>query len=351
MVLSRGHGDFYHRYRPRTFDEIVGHKSVVKSLRKVATSKDVAQAYLFSGNSGCGKTTAARVLSSAINCEHLDGDNPCTVCPTCQSIIESRNSDIYEINAAEARGIDVIRELGRQASRYPVFSKNKVFILDEAHSLTKDAQQSLLKIMEEVPKNVFIILCSTEPSKIIATVRNRCQHFKFPSLSDSDILSLISGVWDLEGLPLLPNLQSILGKVVEYAEGSPRASLVGLQQIAQAAASMEGEALSIGDVAGLLEIVGEVEASVIDICRLLIRGGSWSDLMELLKSTSASPETIRMSVLGYFRSSLMKPHSFNEAEKFAEVMSTFIEPFYQVKPENNLVLALFKALKIMRGRR
>lgn len=341
MVLPRGTGDFYHKYRPQTFSEIVGHSAVVGSLRKVATMASPAQSYLFSGDSGCGKTTAARILAMALNCSSKAADgSPCTKCDSCRSIMEGRLPDVVEINAADTRGIDDIRALKEQASLSPVFCDNKVFILDEAHSLTKDAQQMLLKLLEEAPKGVFTILCSTDPQKIIPTVRNRCQTYKFPKLSSSEVSQLVKEVWALEGNPAGKLIDDALKLVVEAADGSARAALVSLQQVYQALSGDSSGTITLQDIQEMLSVASEETVAGLELARALSSGAKWSELMQIVKSTTFHPEAIRMSVLGYFRSCLMSrpsPRNYN-------VMKAFSQPFVGPKPENSLVMAIYEAL-------
>ena len=192
MVLPHGTGDLYHKYRPRKFGEIAGHKEVVYSVRQAVLNKEPSQAYLLIGESGTGKTTTARIMALSLNCENRseEGD-PCLECRSCKNILSGSCPDMIEVNAADTRGIGDIRNLCQSMINMPMFLKNKVYILDEAHQLTKEAQSSLLKELEEAPKHVFIILCSTEPKKILNTVKNRCQRFVFNSLRRSELLNLV----------------------------------------------------------------------------------------------------------------------------------------------------------------
>jgi DNA polymerase III subunit gamma/tau len=352
-VVSRGNGDLYHRYRPCKFSEIYGHKSVVKSLSKVALSDNTGNSYLFIGSSGCGKTTAARILAMSLNCPNLskNGD-PCAECRSCLSIMAGVNPDVQEINAAEARGIDEIRRIKDSMALSSLTAKNKVYILDECHSLTKDAQQSLLKVLEESPKGVYIVLCSTEPKKLLPTVTNRCQKFKFDRLSAQEIKGLVTHVF-LDSLPeewfekaSAGHLDGVLDLVINKAQGSPRAALVYLQQVLQ----LENiEECTTEGVAKLLDDSTEAEALSIELCRALIQRKPWNELVALFKAINVPPEVVRLTVLGYFRSVLLKANKWHDAKRASEVMECFITPYYEVRPENNLVLSLFKAKEILSG--
>lgn len=350
-VVSRGSGDLYHRYRPCKFSEIYGHKSVVNSLSKVALSKDTGNSYLFFGASGCGKTTAARILAMALNCNSLDKKgNPCAECSSCMSIMDGVNPDVQEINAAEARGIDEIRRIKDSMALSSFTARNKIYILDECHSLTKDAQQSLLKVLEESPKSVYIILCSTEPKKLLPTVTNRCQKFKFDRLPVAEIRRLVKdaflGSLDPEWFERYStsHIDAILNLIVEKAGGSARSALVYLQQVLQLE---ELDKCSLEEIGNLLDDANESEALAIELCRALISRKPWSALVEIYKEIVVPPEVVRLTVLGYFRAVLLKANNHRDAKQAASVMECFLTPFYDVRPENSLVVALFKAREVL----
>jgi len=341
-------GDFYHKYRPRAFDEVCGHDDVIRSIRKVPCLASPSQAYLFTGESGCGKTTTARILSMALNCTERSSDehNPCRECKSCKAISEGRSPDVQEINAADTRGIDEIRRIKESMSLAPMGSKNKIFVLDECHSLTKDAQNSLLKVLEEAPKNVFIILCSTVPQKILATVKNRCQKFDFPRLSGPSLVSLLQFVSDHAGLDFEDTIGA-LHLVAESSENSPRAALVCMQQLHQAFhSSFQVTNRQVVDT--ISGYVG-VEDSAINICRALVKRARWTELVNLYKDAPSgiSPEAVRMSVLGFFRTCLLNAKNMGDADRYAAVMALFDVPFSYVKPENSLVLNLYRAWKAL----
>jgi len=355
-VVSRGSGDLYHRYRPCKFSEIYGHKSVVSSLKKVALSKNNSSSYLFFGSSGCGKTTAARILAMALNCDNLDAKgDPCAECRSCTSIMSGVNPDVQEINAAEARGIDEIRRIKDSMALSSFASKNKIYILDECHSLTKDAQQSLLKVLEESPRGVFSVLCSTEPKKILPTVSNRCQKFKFDKLPIKEIKGLVNHVFldvvsdkgpDWFDSAAGGQLDPVLTLVSEKAQGSPRSALVYLQQVLQIDSI---EDCTVEGVSKLLDDALEGEAHAIELCRALISKKPWTTLVEVYKDINVPPERVRLTILGYFRAVLLKAETWQKAKMAASVMELFLEPFYDVKPENSLLVALFKTKELLSG--
>jgi len=340
MVLPHGSGDLYHKYRPRRFGEIVGHRSVISSIKKALTAKNPSQAFLLIGDSGTGKTTTARIMALSLNCDNRnEGGEPCLECKSCKIILTARCPDIKEVNAADHRGIGDVRALCRTMPLMPMHLKRKVFILDEAHQLTNDAQTSLLKELEEAPEHVFIILCSTHPKKILPTVKNRCQRFKFTSLPPGEMRSLLEDVSTLEGEDILPKVYEA---IVSAAEGSPRNALVMLQQVIQLGSK------ELPDVLRLLEGESQNDPGVIKICFELGRHGcKWMALAKLLDECKhLGAPAIGMIIAGYFRNQLLKASNPARAKYCAHVLDLFVVPFADGKlGENQLTLNTFRAFE------
>ncbi len=185
----------YRKYRPQSFAEIIGQEHIVQTLKNALSKGMISHAYLFSGPRGSGKTTIARLLAKAVNCQKLQGSEPCNECSSCKEIQEARAIDLIEIDAASHRGIDEMRELRDGIKFAPTKSKYKVFIIDEAHQLTIEAANALLKTLEEPPSHAIFILATTEIHKMIPTIISRCQRFDFRKLTLEEIvrrLELIS---------------------------------------------------------------------------------------------------------------------------------------------------------------
>ncbi len=207
------------KWRPQTFDDVVEQQHVTRTLKNAIRLGRVAHAYLFAGTRGVGKTTMARVLAKALNCEHGPTPDPCGTCSACLEIAQGASMDIVEIDGASNRGIDEIRDL-RETLRYlPSRGRHKVYIIDEVHMLTKEAFNALLKTLEEPPPHVVFIFATTELDKIPHTIISRCQRFEFKRVSLSGIVSQLEHIIDNEGISISP---ASLMRIAKAAEGSMR---------------------------------------------------------------------------------------------------------------------------------
>ncbi|MCL0057957.1 DNA polymerase III subunit gamma/tau, partial [Dehalococcoidales bacterium] len=191
---------FYRKWRPQTLAEVVGQEQVTQTLLNALSSGRVSHAYLFCGQRGTGKTTTGRILAKAVNCLTNGKGEPCNTCPICQAITEGRALDVIEIDAASNRGIDEIRNLRERVNYAPNQARYKVYIIDEAHMLTKEASNALLKTLEEPPPYVIFILATTEAHKVLPTILSRCQRFDFRRISQADVVSKLTRICQAEGI-------------------------------------------------------------------------------------------------------------------------------------------------------
>lgn len=184
----------YRKYRPQAFSEVVGQDHVVQTLKNAVRGNLISHAYLFSGPRGSGKTTLARILAKAINCKNQKEGEPDNICEHCKEIQGGRALDLIEIDAASNRGIDEIRDLKEGIRFAPVKMKYKVFVVDEAHQLTKEASNALLKTLEEPPSHAIFVLCTTELNRMIPTIVSRCQRFDFKKLTLKEIVGRLKDI-------------------------------------------------------------------------------------------------------------------------------------------------------------
>jgi len=238
------------KWRPQTFADLVGQEHVTGTLANAIKNDRVAHAYIFSGARGVGKTTAARILAKALNCVKGPTPEPCGVCDSCKEIAAGTSLDVIEIDAASNRGIDQIRELREMVRYAPAAARSKVVILDEAHMLTGEASNALLKTLEEPPDRVIFVMATTEPENLEDTIRSRSQHFHFRALTFNEIAERIKYIAREEGLTIADRAVAVIARM---AEGSMRDSLSLLEQ----ARAYCGDDISDKEVRELLGVVPE----------------------------------------------------------------------------------------------
>jgi DNA polymerase III subunit gamma/tau len=238
------------KWRPQTFRDLVGQEHVTETLKNAIEKNRVAHAYIFSGARGVGKTTAARILAKALNCVHGPTAEPCGVCDACQEIAAGSSLDVIEIDAASNRGIDQIRELREMVRYAPAASRSKVVILDEAHMLTGEASNALLKTLEEPPDRVIFVMATTQPEDLADTIRSRSQHFHFRALTFAEITGRLAHIAREENLQIAPGALAVIARM---AEGSLRDALSLLEQ----ARAYCGDTIADKEVRELLGVVPE----------------------------------------------------------------------------------------------
>jgi DNA polymerase III subunit gamma/tau len=286
------------KWRPQTFADVVGQQHVTRTLSNAIQSGRVAHAYIFSGARGVGKTTTARILAKALNCAKGPAAEPCNECDSCREISLGNSLDVIEIDAASNRGIDQIRELREMVRYAPAGGRYKVVILDEAHMLTAEASNALLKTLEEPPDKVIFVMATTAPEDLADTIRSRSQHFHFRALSFAEISEALVEISTKEGLSVEPGA---IGVMARAAEGSLRD---GLSLLEQARAYCGAE---ITD-AQVRELLGVVPAEILDELTGAIEERSAERVLSLVHRLLAEGQNLQhfcREAIGHFRNLLV----------------------------------------------
>ncbi len=269
---------FSRKYRPKTFEEIIGQESVVKTLKNAIKFGRIANAYIFAGSRGLGKTTISRILTKCLNCETGITEKPCGKCENCLEIDKGSFPDMYEIDAASNRGIDDIRNIKENVSYAPIKGRYKVYIVDEAHMLTREAFNALLKTLEEPPPHNIFILATTELHKIPDTIRSRCQTFIFKPPNKSQIVEYLKRICEKEELDYEEKALEILA---DASEGGMRDSASLLDQ---ATVFSEGKIT----VESVEKMLGFIPNSIIDKFLMSLKENKIKDLILLVEKIEKS---------------------------------------------------------------
>jgi DNA polymerase-3 subunit gamma/tau len=286
------------KFRPQTFAELVGQQHVVRTLENAIRTGRVAHAYIFSGARGVGKTTTARILAKALNCVKGPTTEPCNQCPSCLEITAGNSLDVLEIDAASNRGIDQVRELREMVRYAPAGSRHKVVILDEAHMLTTEASNALLKTLEEPPDRVIFVMATTEPEKLVDTIRSRAQHFHFRALSFGEIVHALESIVKQEKVSAEPGALAVMARA---ADGSLRDGLSLLEQ----ALAYCGDRITEAQVR---EILGVVGSGIMDELTAAVQDRSATRVLALVHQLLAEGQNLQQfcrEAVGHFRNLLV----------------------------------------------
>ncbi len=282
------------RYRPQAFEELIGQEHVGRGLTGAILSQRVGHAYLFTGARGVGKTSAARILAKALNCEQGPTPNPCNQCDLCVSVSSGDDVDVLEIDGASNRGIDEIRQLRQNVNIRPSRARFKIYIIDEVHMLTREAFNALLKTLEEPPEHVKFIFCTTEPEKIPITILSRCQRFDFAGIQAKSIAERLQQIVTAEGVEAEPEALAILAR---RAAGSMRDSQSLLEQLL----AFGARRITVADVHEMLGTAGGERLAAL-VSHLVERNpaGALADLDQAL-AEGVDVGQLLDQLLGYFR--------------------------------------------------
>jgi len=288
----------YRKWRPQTFDEVVGQGHVTHTLQNALPAGRISHAYLFTGPRGTGKTSMGRLLAKAVNCLSTDENKPCNQCRICQAISEGRLLDLIEIDAASNRGIDEVRGIREKVAFRPNEARYKIYILDEAHMLTEPAFNALLKTLEEPPPHVIFVLVTTEPHKIPSTILSRCQRFDFRRIPLQDIIGHLKHIADQEGLAVEP---AALELIARSATGSLRDAESLLDQLM----SYGGEEITLAQVQSVLGTVpSQAVRELVDqlVARDVAKG---LDVINRVSGEGVDPRQFNRQVVEYLRELLL----------------------------------------------
>ena len=354
------------KWRPQSWEDVVAQEHVTVTLRNAIQHNRLAHAYLFTGPRGVGKTSAARILAKALNCDGDSKIKPCNACSSCREIAESRNVDVFEIDGASNRGIDEVRNLRENIQYTPARGKYKIYIIDEVHMLTPPAFNALLKTLEEPPSHVLFIFATTEPHKVPATIVSRCQRFDFRRISTHDIIDRLTEICreekidiDEEALFLiarkadgsLRDSQSILDQIVSYREGSITADDViqGLGLIEQQMFFRVTVVLASKQVSEALALIDEVISGGYDVEEFL--AGLAEHLRNLLVVRSLGSSELVEATEDHKKQYLDLAKSFEEEDilrLIRVVLDTKVALKRSLHPRLPLELAMVKMIKLDR---
>lgn len=282
----------YHKYRPSELEALIGNEGVVKAVAAALAKNDPPHAFLFHGPTGCGKTTLGRIVANMLG---------------------SSGGDFREVDSADFRGIDTIRELRKQSAFKPLEGTCKVWLIDECHKLTNDAQNALLKALEDAPSHVYYILATTDPQKLLPTIRGRCSQYQVRQLTETEMMKLLRSVVKAEGEKLE---KVVYEQIIQDSQGHPRNALQILDQVLGVEAELRLEVAAKS---------AETQSQAIELCRALMGNSGWKKVASILSGLQdQDPEGIRRLVLGYCNSVLLKGDNM----KAGLIMENFIEPFY-----------------------
>lgn len=299
----------YHKYRPKTLDEIVGNENTILTLKADLAKKNKPHAYLLTGPTGCGKTTIGRIIAKEIG---------------------AKGNDYREIDSADFRGIDTIREIRKQSQYKGLESGVRVWLLDEVHQQSKDAMHALLKALEDAPDHVYYILATTEPQKLLPTIIGRCSQYQVSPLTDEEMLRLLRSVVKAEN----ETLQKIVyQQIILDSQGHPRNAL---QILDQTLGVPEEQRLEVA------KRIAERESQTIELCRALIARSDWKKIAGILSGLKQEdPESIRRSILGYCSAVLLRG---GENDGVAAIMEAMMEPTYNTGFPG-IVFAVYSSIK------
>jgi DNA polymerase III gamma/tau subunit len=300
--------ELYKKFRPKTFKSVVGQEAAVAVLSKMVKGNNIPHTILFSGPSGCGKTTLARIVKEKLLCA---------------------DADFNEVNCADFNGIAMVREIRNRLSLSPIGGPCRIWLIDECHQLTGDAQDAFLKILEDTPNHVYFLLATTNPQKLKSTIRTRCTDIKVESLSAKDVVLLLDTVAKKEKKEVS---NEVFEKIAEHCEGSARMALVLLNQV-----------IDLDDEDQQLNVIikADVKVQAILLARALMNPKTkWPEVSKILKEIDEDVESLRHMVLGYTSSCVLNNH---QPARCYLILTAFRDAFYDSK-KGGLIAACYEVI-------
>ena len=350
--MEQNYLPLFRKYRPQSFQDIIGQESLVKALSNAIELNRIANAYLFCGPRGTGKTSSARIFAKSLNCEHGPTLTPCQKCASCVDITNATGLDVIEIDAASNRGIQDAKELISQVQYAPINGKYKIFIIDEVHMLSNDAFNALLKTFEEPPKNVIFILATTEPHKVLETIVSRCQRFDLRRITTDDIIKRLRQISDIENIKIT---DEALFTIAKNVSGGLRDSLALLDQVSILGVKEEITKELIEDLLGkvnfdvllnLLEKINneDIEQSLYKVDEIYSKGSEPRNLAEnfieflrnviLVLNSKDNGSITKFTTL--INEDIEKIRSYNfDKNKILKILNTIIEYYKEIKVSTN----------------
>ena len=338
-------------YRPCAVEELLGNEKNKQLLKNYLNNGGLPHTLLFSGASGCGKTTVARIVALGLNCESVDHStaNPCLVCNSCKSILNGSNLDVHEINVGRDGGKDAIAKLVKDLASAPFISKIKVLIFDESHKLTEAAKDLLLKEIEDGYSHVYFIFCTNQPAALKSKKKggdaflSRCSKMKFDTLPIEEIKDMLINVSQFEGEEYNTD---VIDYIAEETKGVPRDALVILSSVVgEGSWTLDAVKTFVG------VLIDEDDPQIIELSRALI-SEKWTASVKIYEGLSKSmpAEGIRIAICGYFTACLKRTSNLGECRKFSDILSIITVPIHDVtgKPADYIMYnSMFKIVDII----
>ena len=350
--MEQNYLPLFRKYRPQSFKDIVGQESLVKALSNAIELNRIANAYLFCGPRGTGKTSSARIFAKSLNCIHGPTLEPCQKCASCVDITNATGLDVIEIDAASNRGIQDAKDLILQVQYAPINGKYKIFIIDEVHALSTDAFNALLKTFEEPPKNVIFILATTEPHKVLETIVSRCQRFDLKRITIEDIIKKLREIADLEKIKIT---DEALFTIAKNVSGGLRDSLALLDQVSILGVKEEIGKELIEELLGkinfdiLLNLLNDisssnVEKAINDVETIYTKGNEPKNLVEnfieflrnVILILNSSDDELISKCTTMIKTDIDKVRSLNfDKDKTVKILNTMVEYYKEIKLSTN----------------